>query len=281
MEISELEFKLLKNYLISACGIDIPWEKRYLFVTRLGALLSELNCKSFSQFYGVIAKKSNDELKGRLVEAMTTNETSFFRDRHPFDTFRKVILPKIAQSKKNGTIPMGGRIRVWSVGCSTGEEPYSIAISIADWLKNKTNFDWTEIQVIGVDISKSAIRHARKAIYHKSRIEKHIPYSYLEEYFELTSEGWKVSEHIRRMVSFSEINLNEPMEQFGVFDVIFCRNVMIYFSPEGKKKILQSFYKMLNENGVLIMGASETIFDFPEKFKGMHSGPTTYYMKQV
>ena len=134
IEITDAEFTLLKDYLYNTSGIAVPVDKRYLFVTRLSDFLTEIGCDNFSQFYVRLTKGDDPELFKRLVEAMTTNETSFYRDGHPFDTLRHRILPELADRRGGESRLISPRLRIWSVGCSTGEEPYTIAMCVHDWL---------------------------------------------------------------------------------------------------------------------------------------------------
>ena len=279
IEISELEVQLLSKYLLSTCGIVVPWKKRYLFETRLKTLLEELGYRNFAQLYRSLSHTGDGRIHGQLVEAMTTNETGFFRDGHPFEALRRELLPQLAERKMSSKLSLSKRIRIASVGCSTGEEPYSIAMTLREWMKSADSQAPEEISILAVDISKAVLDHARRGTYSHDQINDSIPWKSLE-FFEQTDSGYRVGDALRGLVSFSQINLNEQLEQLGYFDIIFCRNVMIYISPELKQSVLETFYKMINPEGFLLLGASEALFQMGDKFKTVHFGPTTYYKRK-
>ncbi len=279
MEISQDEFALLKSYLHDACGIDVPPEKRYLFVTRLGSLLADINCNSFSELYHRINSGRDLWLRARLIEAMTTNETSFFRDGHPFQTLRNRVLPLLAE-RRRAESSFAPRLRTWSVGCSTGEEPYSIAIILSEWLRSQRAFTRNEVSVVATDISAKALSTARRALYSESRLASRLPEGYRQSYFRPLGKDWMVQDEIRAMVLFNELNLAEPFEHLGCFDVIFCRNVIIYFSLDLKRRIVEQFYRMLQPGGVLFMGASENLYNLSSAFETRYEGQTIYYVKK-
>ena len=280
MSISELEFKLLNDYLYAACGMNVPWEKRYLFETRLEGLLRELGVRSFAGLYARLAEQPSPDLRARVIEAMTTHETSFFRDWHPFEALRKAVLPTQAAAKARFAPLVGQRIRVLSAGCSTGQEPYSIAMTLLDWLGGQSAFGQNDISVVGMDISRPAIETARRGVYGRDEVVRHTPASFLESYFEKHAEGWRVRDHVRQLVSLQQTNINEPMNQSGFFDVIFCRNVAIYFALPARKALLQRLHDLLPPGGVLFIGAAESLLQLSDRFEMAHCGPTTYYTKR-
>ncbi len=276
---NDVEFRLFKEYLAEMCGIEVPPEKRYLFVTRLTGLLEEIDCSSFSQFYARLAKEPNGELKGRLVEAMTTNETSFFRDDHPFRALRDHLLPEIGERRRAAMRYTRPRIRFLSAGCSTGEEPFSIAICASEWLKGEDFYTRNDIGILAVDISRRVLERARRGRYASARLSKSVSQQHLDDYFEDSAEGRVLQPRIRAMVSFEQQNLAEPFTIASPFDVIFCRNVMIYFSEELKRHLLDRLYEMLQPNGILFLGASESMYPFSERFRTIHTEETTYYVR--
>lgn len=279
MEISELEFGLLRKYLHSKSGIDVPWEKKYLFETRLDELLQELSVRSFAELYRKLTLSGLSDIHGRLVEAMTTNETGFFRDRHPFEALEKGILPAVAKERLCHDVGVSRRIRVASIGCSTGEEPYSIAIIMREWLRRNLDFDESNVAILAVDISRVALEQAKRGKYKKERIEGVVSWHYINEYFEHDGEMYCVNQNVKKLVSFAEVNLNNGLEHLGYFDVIFCRNVMIYFAPDLKLRLIGMFHRMLNYQGVLVLGASESLLTVSDDFKIAHHGATSYYIK--
>jgi chemotaxis protein methyltransferase CheR len=279
MQISNDEFSLLKSYLHDTCGIDVPPEKSYLFVTRLAGLLSEIGCSSFSEFYHRINSGNDLSLRARLVEAMTTNETAFFRDAHPFQTLQNKVLPALAGRRRAESRYLP-RLRIWSVGCSTGEEAYSIAMAVSEWLASQQAFTRNQVSIVAMDISGKALSVAKRGLYSESQLGDRLPGNYRQSYFHQIGGGWMVREDVRAMVLFNELNLAEPFEHLGCFDVIFCRNVIIYFSLELKKRIIEQFYRMLQPGGVLFMGASENLYNISSSFKTRYEEQTIYYLKE-
>ncbi len=278
---NDIEFRLLREHLHEACGIVIPDEKRYLFRTRLAGFLEELACTSFSQFYSRLVEHGSEELKGRLLEAMTTNETSFFRDSHPFAALRHRIFDELAERQRDTHTFSRPRIRMLSAGCSTGEEPYSAAMAACEWVDRQQRYRDSDFSVFAVDISRRVVDQARLGIYDVAQLGRNIPPAYLTKYFD-ASPGTRlsVSEKIRAMVIFAEQNLAEPCAMLGMFDIIFCRNVMIYFSAELKATLVSRFYEMLQPGGVLFLGSSESMYPLSEKFRTVHAFETTYYVKE-
>ena len=167
---------------------------------------------------------------------------------------------------------------MWSAGSSTGEEPYTLAMVLLEWLKSERDFSGNDVSVFASDVSRAVLERARRGVYSQSRVSKGVAYGLREEYFERYNDEWRVGEKLRSIVSFSQVNLTSSLEHLGFFDVIFCRNVIIYFSEDIKRHILESFARMLNPGGALIMGASETIYQLSDKFRPVHFGQTTYFV---
>ena len=277
--ISDAEFDLLRDYLLRKCGIDVPPQKRYLFVTRLGNCLEKNGIGSFTDLYLKLAKAEDDKLDSQLIEAMTTPETAFFRDAHPFAALERNILPELAgrEAKKQYSLP---RIRIWSAGCCTGEEPYSLAICTSEWLETQKRFTPANVSVLATDISQGALSHARRGIYSPEQIQNGLPERHRDEYFRDGATGWSVREELRAMVYFSEVNLSRDFSHLGSFDLIFCRNVAIYFALPLRRKIIDAFHEMLTPGGVLVLGASESLYQLSNRFETAHAGPTTYYVRE-
>ena len=274
--INNMEFKLLRTYLHDIWGIEVPPEKAYLFTTRLEKLLSHEGYTSFMEFYDYLSKSNNIELQKKLIELMTTNETSFFRDRHPYETLGKKLLPLITSLPplKEGN---ESKIRIWSAGCSRGHEPYSIAITIKEWLRSQETLSENYFSILATDISSGVLKEARSAIYKPVDIEHDISFSIQKKYFTSENNSYTIIPEVRAMIDFAELNLAEPLEHLGKFHMIFCRNVLIYFSIKYKQKILNQFFNMLSDRGILILGASETLFGITDSFYSTLEGRTTCY----
>ena len=279
-EINEIEFMLFKKHLLDVCGIDVPPEKQYLFSTRLSGLLTELGFNNFSQLYRHIRDNDNAETRRQLVEAMTTHETSFFRDVHPFEALRVQLLPTLAALRKSQTTLLSPRLRFLSVGVATGEEAYSLAITVREWLAAQEDYAPSDIDIIGLDISHKVLGTARSGWYQKERIRSKVPLHIIEKFFEDANDGYRVKAEIRSMVSFAACNLIDPIEHLGFFDAIFCRNVIIYFSFDLKRRVIQQLHDMLKPQGVLLLGASETLYQLSDGFESRLYGPTTFHVRK-
>jgi len=277
IEITDTEFAVLKEHLSKVSGIEVPPEKRYLFKTRLSELLETENCPNFSTFYARLSTEGDGILERELVMAMTTHETGFFRDSHPFDCVQRKLLPAIARQQLTSAGKRPVRIRILSCGCSSGQEPYSIAMCVQEWLQSQTRLQREVFTILGVDISRRILERAMRGVYTSAELGATLPEYMRSRYFVARNGLWEVSGEIRRMVNFAEVNLSESFGFMGQFDLIFCRNVIIYFSLELKKKIIEQFRSMLNPGGALILGASESLYPLTNEFVAVHEGPTIYY----
>lgn len=279
IEINDLEFMLLRQYVEHLCGIEVPVQKRYLFTTNLRNFLEAEHCGSFSELYNRLATAHDRLLERRLVQAMTNHESSFFRDMHPYTTFRHQLLPALACRRQreavNGSPP---RLRFLSCGCSAGQEPYSIAICVSDWLENQKTYAGHQIGIVGSDVSAAILARAAAASFSAADLGPYLPKAYRDRYFKSQGDRWLLNQDIRSMVLFAELNLAGDFSYVGRFDAIFCRNVIIYFSIAAKRRILETFRSMLRPGGFLILGASESVYKLTDAFRPVHEGPTTYYV---
>ncbi len=278
IEITTLEFNLLKNYLFKISGIDVPPSKRYLFNTRLANLLEEEGFKNFSQFYTVLTTKKNTQLQRKLVQAMTTHESSFFRDQHPFSMLEKTLLPQISKQRISEARYLPPRLRILSAGCSLGQEPYSIAIYLDKWIESQDTYTRNDVTILAGDISEKILARAKKGVYTEKELGNKIPDEIRKDYLNKKQSKWEIKKKIKEMVRFAELNLSKPFKQLGKFDIIFCRNVIIYFPIDLKKEILKRFYSHLNKDGALIMGASESLYNLNDDFNAKQGYNSTYYI---
>lgn len=281
VEITDIEFSLLKEYLSRICGIDVPSEKRYLFRTRLGDFLTQENCRTFSELYNRLTTGIDMNLERRLIQAMTTHESSFFRDGHPFELLLQKLLPQTAARRiADAGWTACSRFRILSCGCSSGQEPYSIAMCVQEWLGAQDRFRPGDITILGIDISGRILNQAAKGLYTAAEIGKFLPARFKHRHFTRDEkEGlWRLDPELCQMVNFAELNLAENFGYLGKFDLVFCRNVIIYFSRELKRNIVHQLRDMLNPGGALILGASESLYMLSDEFRAVHDGPTTYYI---
>jgi chemotaxis protein methyltransferase CheR len=278
IELSLQEFKLLKNYLHETCGIDIPEEKSYLFRTRLSDILEEEHIPSFNELYRRLKSEKNDDLEKNIIAMMTTNETSFFRDIHPFKAFREKLLPGYIEHVSSSLSLFQPQISIWSAGCSTGQEPYSIAMLVFDIKEKNPETCRGNVSILATDISHNVLEQARSGLYSRNEVERGLDESYRKRFFTYYNKKWKVHESIRKMITFREFNLSKQCgAKIGPFDFIFCRNVIIYFAVELKKKLLNFYHDILNPGGILMIGASENLYKLTDRFQTIYEGPTTYY----
>jgi len=216
-----------------------------------------------SNFSGLMGRmKSDSRLRQRIMDAMTTNETSWFRDIYPFEILKEKLLPEISQKQPR-------QIRVWSAACSTGQEPYSLSMMVQEYLSSKPGgLPANTVQIIGTDISPRVLEAAKSGIYEGVAVSRGLPAERQARFFRETGDGgWEVSKNIKQRVSFRELNLMQSYTVMGRFDIIYCRNVLIYFSTELKRDILSRMAKCLNPGGFLVLGGSESISNYSDEFE--------------
>jgi chemotaxis protein methyltransferase CheR len=257
--ITTKDYQAFRTFLEDVSGIVLGDNKQYLVTSRLTKLIAENEINSFSELMQRI--KSDGRLRNRIMDAMTTNETSWFRDVYPFDILKEKLLPELAQSQPR-------TIRIWSAACSTGQEPYSLSMMTQEYMQSKPgSLAQDTVQIIGTDISPSVLATAKSGIYEGVAVSRGLPQDRKARFFREISDGWEVSDEIQRRVSFRELNLMQSYTLLGRFDIIYCRNVLIYFSTELKRDILSRMAKCLNPGGFLILGGSESISNYSDEFE--------------
>ncbi len=267
------ECMVWSRYIHAICGIYLDVSKAYLLTTRFGELIRETGAASLSELYYKAKFDSPNGLRRKIIDVITTQETSFFRDELPFNLLRNKLIPDLVHRRRrlvNGRIP----IRIWSAACSTGQEPYSIGIVIKEVLGDLRGYD---IQIFGTDISDAAIIKARRGWYSRHEIDRGISDDKLERHFVQADDGWKIKEEIRALTTFKTMNLFEPCDFDHKFDLIFCRNVAIYFTPQDRGRLFLNIGKTLNRDGRLIIGVTETISDLGPEFKAKRFQRAAYY----
>jgi chemotaxis protein methyltransferase CheR len=248
------EIQLLAKYIHGISGIHIEASKAYLIETRLGRILESENCSSYGEFYQKARMDASKTLEKKVIDAITTNETLFFRDGNPFELLRHKILPEIIdrRSAAKNLRP----IRIWSAACSTGQEVFSIAIVLKELLGSNSSYNF---KLLGTDLSDAAIKQASYGSYNKFEIERGLPRERLHLYFTPDGANWRIKDAIRSMASFQKLNLMHPFSGVGKFDIIFCRNVAIYFTLEDRKKLFNKMADALEPDGFLIIGSTESL----------------------
>lgn len=249
-----------RAFLEEVSGIVLGDNKHYLVTSRLTRLMTEVAIPSF---HDLMAKmKTDSKLRHRIMDAMTTNETSWFRDIYPFDVLKEMILPEFAKQKLQ-------QVKIWSAACSSGQEPYSVSMVVAEYMQSRPgSLPATAVQITGTDISPSVLAQARDGIYEGIAVARGLTEERKQRFFrKIDDNHLQVSEDVRKRVTFREMNLMQSYGGLGKFDVIFCRNVLIYFSPELKKDIMHRMAQSLRPGGYLILGGSESISGYSDEFE--------------
>lgn len=256
-KIDRIEFLIWSKYIHEISGIHLESEKSYLIESRLGGLLRELKCSTFGELYRLAKADSGGAIEKKIVDLITTSETSFFRDNMPFEMFKYKIMPELIDRRSaKGTPASRLAIRIWSAGCSTGQEVYSIAIALKELLKDLSEYN---IKIIGTDISGEALARASRGRYTSFEIQRGLAPALMEKHFVKDGDRWRINDEVRALVTFKRNNLLQPNFGLGRFDIIFCRNVAIYFTVADRKKLFRSIADNLEKGGYLIIGSTESL----------------------
>jgi chemotaxis protein methyltransferase CheR len=250
------DFDALRQLLSRTSGLFLDSDKAYLVESRLQPLIERAGLRDLGALVNQLLSAKNPELERDVVEAMTTNETFFFRDRLPFDNFRKFILPALLEARKEVR-----QIRIWCAACSTGQEPYSLAMLLDEEAHRLSG--WS-VDILGTDLSRTVVAAAREGVYTQFEMQRGLPISQLLRYFRQENDRWHINEHLRSRVRFEEFNLLSDYRELGRFDVIFCRNVLIYFDVPTKRDVLNRMAQILLPDGYLLLGAAETVVGLTE-----------------
>ncbi|WP_332873976.1 protein-glutamate O-methyltransferase CheR [Amphritea pacifica] len=270
---TQQEFDQFCQFLEQACGILLAKHKQYLVESRLSKILIDGQFDSLGQLVLTLERPGNSLLKEQVINAMTTNETLWFRDIHPYEILKDKLLPELAE-KQAGT----QRLKVWSAACSTGQEPYSISMIIDEFKdQNPAAFRLGE-EIIATDISTRVLEQARLAEYEMLALGRGLSQDRLKKFFVPGKhDGWSLLPKIKKRVTFREMNLLGAYTGIGPCDIVFCRNVLIYFSSERKREILTKIHKTLKPGGYLLLGASESIGELNNLFEMVHCRPGIIY----
>jgi chemotaxis protein methyltransferase CheR len=269
------EFKVLAKYIYTISGVYLDESKTYLIETRLQSLVKELGCASYSELYYRAVSDQTKSLLNRIIDAITTNETLFFRDQPAFELLRNKILPDLIDRKAKrmqGTQPIS--LRIWSAACSTGQEVYSIAIVLKELLPDLAKYD---IRILGTDISDGAVARASYGNYNQFELDRGFPKDKVSHYFRQEKGQWKIRDDIRAMASFRKFNLFDNIASLGYFDLIFCRNVAIYFTDEDRVRLFDKIGKALDTGGCLVIGSTESLTTCSPQFEPKRYLRSVYY----
>ncbi|MFN4262407.1 MAG: CheR family methyltransferase [Thioalkalivibrionaceae bacterium] len=257
-QIDAEDYATFTRYLQDCCGLVLGDNRQYLVASRLARLASESGFGSVGELVRSLRARPGGPLAMRVIDAMTTNETSWFRDVFPFDVFRDVILPDLWSRGRK--MP-----RVWTAACSSGQEPYSLAMVTAEW-ERKTG-QRTGLSILGTDLSERILEEADKATYDGLAMVRGLSDERRRQFFDAVDSGHRIKPDLRRRVRFQKLNLLDNLSSLGRFDVIFCRNVLIYFAPETKTKVLESIAQRLEPDGYFFVGASESVTPYTDLFR--------------
>jgi len=277
--IEEDEFLLFRDYIKNCCGISIPPEKAYLIETRLTKLMVDSGADSFGEFHRYITMNPDPLVRQKIINAITTNETLWFRDALPWKVLEEVYLPRFVDELLKGN---RNKVRFWFAAVSTGQEAYSTAMCVDNYLKRHSirEIDMSHFDFFATDISSSALDIAKKGRYDNISIMRGLDDYYKAKYFVNCGSAWDIDPGIRDVVKFENFNLQNDYYFFGLFDIIFCRYVLIYFSEETKREIISKMHGSLADGGALFTG-NYVLYDyFSENFDLNHYNNLTYYTKQ-
>jgi chemotaxis protein methyltransferase CheR len=268
--IEDSDYKHFCTFLEHQCGIVLGDSKQYLVKSRLSPLMAKFKVETLGELLKRTSNVAERQLRAAVVDAMTTNETLWFRDNYPFELLDKLVFPEY------GNKP----IKLWSAASSSGQEPYSIAMTALEHKKKKPSN--ANINILGTDISPSMLDACRVAEYDGLALARGLSMERKRQFFENTAETgtMRLKPEVKRLVSFRQVNLLDSYSLLGKFDIIFCRNVLIYFSPDIKRKILSQFAQALNTDGYLFLGASESISGLSDDFVMQRCNPGIVYRKK-
>ncbi len=255
------DFDIYKDLLKENSGLVLTQDKSYLIDSRLNPVAKKWGYNDVAAMTSVLRGMPSKDLVRDIVEAMTTNETSFFRDTKPFETFKEHVLPyyknKAGHSK---------RIRIWCAAAASGQEPYSLAMTIKEEAAKMPGFNF---EIVATDISQEILDQAKEGTYSQFEVQRGLPITHLMKYFTQNGDKWTVNQDIKSMINFKYFNLLDPMTTLGKFDIVFCRNVLIYFDPPTKKDVMERISGQMNDDGFFFLGGAETVLGITDVFKGI------------
>lgn len=269
------DYERFRLFLEQSSGISLGDNKHYLVSSRLRRLLDEQAIPGVGQLLERLNSGQDRGLRERVIDAMTTNETLWFRDVHPFEMFKQVILPELAVQQKRP-------LRIWSAACSSGQEPYSLSVALQEYLWSKPGSLPQGVEILATDLSASMLKEAQAGIYDETSLARGLSAERQQRFFQPHGKGtWRVKNEIRARIQFKEWNLKQSFSALGKFDAIFCRNVLIYFSNDLKQDILQRFASALQPRGYLVLGSSESVAGCANLFDMVRIEPAVVYRPKI
>lgn len=267
-----IEIDAICDLVQQLCGVTLDTSKSYLIESRFGPLLKKENLSTYADLVQRARSLSGGQVKQQIIDAITTQETLFFRDNAPFEALRYKALPELFDAKAETIFPK--RLRIWSAASSTGQEPYSLAMTLHEMLPDIHSWD---IQIIATDICGEAIAKASRGWYSNLEMDRGVPDAIRRKYFTSKDGGWQLNDSVRALVSFRRLNLLEPFPQMNSIDVLFCRNVAIYFEKEKREDLFRRFKKAMSRDAYLFVGASESLMMLGPEFQPHSHCRSTFY----
>ena len=254
-----LDYDFLRKYLKQRSGLVLTADKQYLVESRLLPVARKAGHASLGDLVEALKRGGDEQLMATVVEAMATNESFFFRDKIPFEHFRSIVMPALLAARRNGR-----SIRIWCAAASTGQEPYSLAMCLKDLASDLAGW---RIEILATDLCADVLEKARAGFYSQFEVQRGLPIQLLIKHFIQAGELWQIAPELRAMVKFRQLNLLSDFSQLGIFDLIFCRNVLIYFDQATKIEVLDRLSRVTASDGFLVLGAAETVVGLTDSFK--------------
>jgi len=272
-QLDDKSYHQFRTFLEQQCGIVLGESKQYLVKSRLAPLMSKFDVNSLGELVTRTLSPVERQLRAAVIDAMTTNETLWFRDDYPFKLLKNKLLPDF----ENRRTP----VKIWSAASSSGQEPYSIAMSVLEYQRSKPGSLSRGVQVIGTDISSTMLEHCKYGHYDSLALARGLSPERKKQFFDDGDNGMlKVKDEVKKMVNFRPLNLLNSYSLMGRFDIVFCRNVLIYFAPEIKAQIISQIHGTLNDGGYLFLGASESLSGLNDNFNMLRCSPGIVYQKK-
>ena len=271
--ISPVDYDFIANLLRDQCALVLDPGKDYLINSRLSPIAQRHGLTSIDHLVRRLRDTSDSSLVSDVVEAMVTTETSFFRDVHPFETLKKIVLPKLIELRRPQR-----QLNIWCAASSSGQEPYSIAMLLKEYFPDLAGW---QINLTATDISHEMLQRSRAGRYSQLEVNRGLPTNLLLKWFRQEGGVWEIDEQIRRMMTFKPMNLAQPWPAMPVWDLIFLRNVMIYFDNDVKKSILGRVSRSLGDDGYLVLGGAETTFGLDNSFQRIETLKSGYYQRKT
>lgn len=285
MQLSSDTFDNIRKTVHDLCGIVLADDKQYLVVTRLEPVLKRNGLHSYESLVQALKQPSSMGLREQLIEAITTRETSFNRDGHPFEELRRLILPELASrllQRRAAASPLVQKTHLWCAVAATGQEAYSVAMAVSDFLASRPGLGLKldDFPILASDISMEALAIARQGRYSAAELSRGMTDQQRDRFFRRDPRGWVADPLLRRAIEFRRLNLVQPLPNLGTFDLILCRNFLIYLDDDTRRRLCRNLHQALNPGGILIIGAAESIYGLTDGFSTERLGNTVVHRKQ-